>query len=67
MSSKIENDGELIQLYNRADVILLADTFEKFINIIKKEFKTNPMYKISLPGYTWNVGIRYTNINLKKI
>ena len=64
---KIKNGRELTRLYNKADVMLLADIFENFMNMSKKEFKINPLYNISLPGYTWDVGLRYTNINLERI
>ena len=64
---KIKNCKELTQLYNKADVILLADVFENIIKTSKEEFKINPLYSISLPGYTWDVGLRYANNNLEKI
>ena len=64
---KIRNGRELTRLYNKADVILLADISEIFIETIMKEFKIIRLYDISLRGYTWNVGLRYTNINLERV
>ena len=49
----IKNGEELTQLYLKSDVILLADGFEKFINISVEEYGINPLYCVSLPGYTW--------------
>ena len=40
------------QLYLKSDVILLADVFEKFIKLSIKDFDINPLYCVSLPGYT---------------
>ena len=49
----IKNGRELTQLYLKSDVILLADIFENFIKVSLKEFKINPLYCVSLPGYTY--------------
>ena len=63
----IKNGRELTELYNKADVILLADLFEKFIEVSKTEFGINPLYNISLPGTTWSNGLKYTEIELELI
>ena len=63
----IKNGKELTELYNKADVILLADIFEKFIEVSKTEFGINPLYNISLPGTTWSNGLKYTKIELELI
>ena len=63
----IKNGQELTQLYLKSDVILLADVFEKFIKVSIKEFKINPLYCVSLPGYTWEAGLKYTNIKLQTL
>ena len=54
----IKNGEELTQLYLKSDVILLADIFENFIKVSLKEFKINPLYCVSLPGYTWECRIK---------
>ena len=56
----IKNGRELTELYCKADVILLADIFEKFIEVSKTEFGINPLYHISLTGTTWSIGLKYT-------
>ena len=63
----IKNGRELTELYNKADVILLADIFEKIIRVSILEFGINPLYHISLPGTTWSNGLRYTKIELELI
>ena len=64
---KIKNGRELTQLYLKSDVILLADVFEKFITTSFKTFKINPLYCVSLPGYTWECGLKYTDIKLQTL
>ena len=63
----IKNGEELNQLYLKSDVILLADVFEKFIKISVEEYGINPLYCVSLPGYTWQCGMKYTDINLRTL
>ena len=43
---------------------MLAFVFEKFIKVSVGEFGINPLYCVSLPGYTWQCGLKYTGINL---
>ena len=63
----IKNGNELTELYCKADIILLADIFEKFKEVPKTEFGINPLYHISLPGTTWSNGLKYTKIKLELI
>ena len=63
----ITNGEQLTQLYLKSDVILLADVFEKFITTSYKTFKINPLYCVSLPGYTWECGLKNTNIKLQTL
>ena len=63
----ITNGEQLTQLYLKTDVILLADVFEKFITTSYKTFKINPLYCVSLPGYTWGCGLKYTDIKLQTL
>ena len=63
----IKNGKELTELYLKSDVISLADVFEKFIKISVEEFGINPLYCVSLPGYTWQCGMKYTDIKLQTL
>ena len=63
----IKNGKEITELYLKGDAILLADVFEKFIKISIEEYEINPLYCVSLPGYTWQCGMKYTGINLQTL
>ena len=63
----IKNGEELTEIYLKSDVLLLACVFEKFIKVSVNEFNINPLYCVSLPGYTWQCGLKYTGINLQTL
>ena len=63
----IKNGEELTEIYLKSDVFLLACVFEKFIKVSVNEFDINPLYCVSLPGYTWQCGLKYTGINLQTL
>ena len=48
----IKNGEKLTKLYLKSYVVLLADVFENFIIISIEENGINPLYCVSLPGYT---------------
>ena len=61
-------DGEqLTKSYCKSDVILLADVFEKFVKVSTEEYKINPLYCVSLPGYTYQWALKYTDIKLQTL
>ena len=60
-------NGELTQIYLKSDVLLLNCVFEKFVKVSVNEFGINPLYCVSLPGYTWQCGLKYTGINLQTL
>ena len=61
-------DGEqLTKLYCKSDVILLVDVFEKFVEVSTDEYKINPLYCVSLPGYTYQCALKYTDIKLQTL
>ena len=63
----IKNGEELTEIYLKSDVLLLACVFEKFIKVSVNEFGINPLYCVSLSGYTWQCGLKYTGINLQTL
>ena len=63
----IKNGEELTELYLKSDILLLACVFEKFIKISVNQYDINPLYFVSLPGYTWQCGLKYTGINLQTL
>ena len=62
--NKIKNGRELTMLYLKMDVLHLTDVFENFVESSTREYKINPLYSYSLPGYTWKAGLKLTNIKL---
>ena len=63
----IKSGEELTEIYLKSDDLLLACVFENFIKVSINEFKINPLYCVSLPGYTWQCGLKYTGINLQTL
>ena len=59
---KIKNGEELTYLYLKSDVLLLTCVFEKFIKVSVNEFGINPLYCVSLPGYTRECCLKNTGI-----
>ena len=60
-------NGELTKLYCKSDVVLLADVFEKFVKVSTREYNFNPLYCVSLPGYTYQCALKYTDIKLQTL
>ena len=54
----IKNGEEETQLYLKRDVLLLACVFEKVMKVSVNLFDVNLLYCISLPGYTWQCGLK---------
>ena len=63
----IKNGDELREVYLKSDVLLLACVFEKFIKVSVNEFGVNPLYCVTLLGYIWQCGLKYTGINLQTL
>ena len=63
----IKDGQELTELYCKSDVLLLACVFEKFIKVSQNEFGVSPLYFVSLPGYTWECVLKYTDIKLQTL
>ena len=63
----IKNGEELAEIFLKSDVLLSACVFEKFIKVSINEFKINLLYCVSLPGYTWQCGLKYTGKNLQTL
>ena len=58
----IKTGEKITKLYLKSDVILLADVSEKFVNLSTKEYGINPLFCISLPGYTYQCALKYTGV-----
>ena len=62
-----KNGEELTQIYLKSDVLLLTCVFEKLIKVSINELDINPLFCVSLPGYTWQCGLKYTEIILQTL
>ena len=62
-----KNREDLTKLYLKSDVVLLADVFENFVKVSTEEYGIYPLYCISLPGYTYQIALKYTDIKLETL
>ena len=63
----LKNGEEVTKLYCKSDVIFLADVIEKFVKVSFEEYGINPLYCVSLPGYTYQCALKYTDIKLQTL
>ena len=54
-------------LYLKADVLLLADVFETFINMCLEYYRLDPRQYFSSPGLSWDAMLKMTKIVLELI
>ncbi|KAL4098045.1 hypothetical protein QTP88_022717 [Uroleucon formosanum] len=60
----IQNMREFTSLYNKIDVLLSTDIIENFRDISLKNYKLDPMWYYTTPGFAWDCMLRMTNIKL---
>ena len=58
---------EITKLNCKSDVILLADVVENFAIVSFEEYGFNPLYCVSLPGFTYQCALKYTDNNLQTL
>ena len=49
----------------KSDVVLLGENFEKKTTVSIEEIDINPLYCVSLPGYSWQCGLKLLIVNYK--
>ena len=54
-----------LELYNKVDVLLLADVFENFRDICIKNYKLDPAHYYTAPGLAWDAALRITEVELE--
>ena len=59
--------GDYHDHYLKKDVLLLADIFEKFIDICLKFYGLDPCHYYSSPGISWDAMLKMTDIKLERI
>ena len=57
----------MTEIYLKSDVLWIACVFEKFIKVSVNEYGTIPLYCVSLAGYSWQCGLKYTGKNLQTL
>ena len=62
---KIRNLGEYHDLYVQSNTLLLTDVFEAFRKTCIKEYKLDPAYFVSLPGFAWTAMLRVIGVELE--
>ena len=53
------------ELYNKVDVLLLADVFENFRNICLENYELDPAHYCTAPGLAWDAALKVTGVNLE--
>ena len=61
------NGGQLTKLNFKNDVVLLTYVFEKVMKVSNNEFDLNPLYCVSVPGFTSQNGLKYTIFTLQTL
>ena len=61
------NGGQLAKLNLKNDAILLTCVFEKVMKVSNNDFDFNPLYCVSVPGYTSENGLKYTIFKLQTL
>jgi hypothetical protein len=54
-------------LYNKSDVLLLADIFENFRDVCSQNYKLDPLWYLTAPGLAWDAALKLTDIRLELI
>ena len=62
---KLENIGQLHDLYMGTDVALLADVFEAFREFNLKHYKLDPAHFLTAPSLSWSACLKYTGVKLE--
>ncbi|XP_022778319.1 uncharacterized protein LOC111319852 [Stylophora pistillata] len=52
-------------LYNRSDVLLLADVFENFRELCKENYDLDPCWYFTAPGLAWDACLKLTGVKLE--
>lgn len=52
-------------LYNKSDVLLLADIFENFRDVCLNNYKLDPAWYYTSPGLAWDAALKLTDVELE--
>ena len=62
---KMEDLKDYHELYNKTDVLLLADVFENYRDICTKIYKLDPAHYFTAPGLSWDACLKMTGVRLE--
>ena len=62
---KMEHLQDYHNLYNKTDVLLLADVFENFRDICMRNYKLDPAHYLTVPGLSWDACLKMTGVKLE--
>ena len=62
---KMKNLEDYHNLYNRVDLLLLADVFENFRDICIKNYNLDPAHYYTAPGLAWDAALKVTKVELE--
>ena len=62
---KMEYLEDYHELYNKTDVLLLADVFENFRDICIRNYKLDPAHYFTAPGLYWDACLKMTGVRLE--
>ena len=62
---KMEYFKDYHELYNKVDVLLLADVFENFRNICLENYESDPAHYYTAPGLAWDTALKVTGVSLE--
>jgi len=56
---------DYLQLYNKSDVLILADVFQNLRDVCMKEYQLDPAWYYTAPGLAWDAALKYTKVRLE--
>ena len=62
---EMKNLEDYHNLYNRVDVLLLADVFENFRDICINNYNLDPAHYYTASGLTWDAALKLTKVKLE--
>ena len=62
---EMKNLEDYHNLYNRVNVLLLADVFENFRNVCIKNYNLDPAHYYTAPGLAWDAALKVTKVELE--
>ena len=62
---EMKNLEDYHNLYNRVDVLLLADVFENFRDICIKNYNLDPAHYYTAPGLAWDAALKLIEVELE--